>query len=332
MLIIEYKCKFIYFNQKRIQNLNLTDIMTKLAIGIDIGGTRTKIGLVDLTEGKVMETMISPTETIDSEKFLKNIELAVDALKLKAFDLNSEIAGIGFGIPGFVFENGVVDSTYGFLEFMEDYPLKELVETQFSLPCRSDNDARVVALGEALYGTGKGYKRVLVITLGTGLGLGFVANRKFETSLPFAHMGGHISIGHTDFKCYCGKQGCLESLVSATGIVDSAKRKGWEEKYPELPLNVESIFKAEQDGNTDAKTIVSEFLTQLKTGIHNYINLFAPNIIVIGGGVSKGMKPYLEQLSDVDFLKPYKSYQVEIALSELDEHSGILGAAALFNS
>ena len=206
------------------------------------------------------------------------------------------------------------------------------VESQFKLQCRSDNDARVVALGEALYGRGKGYNRVLVLTLGTGLGLGFVANGRFETSLPFAHMGGHISIGHTDFKCYCGKQGCLEALVSATGIVDSAKRLDWEAKYPGLPLNVETIFKAEQAGNADAAKIVSEFLTQLKTGIHNYINIFAPDIIVIGGGVSKGMKPYLEQLSDASFLKPYKSFQVEIALSELDEHSGILGAAALFNS
>jgi glucokinase len=310
----------------------MMNYMTKLAIGIDIGGTRTKIGLVDLTEGKVLETMISPTETIDSEKFLKNIELAVDALKQKASGLNSEIGGIGFGIPGFVFENGMVDSTYGFLEFMEDYPLKELVESQFSLPCRSDNDARVVALGEALYGRGKGYNRVLVLTLGTGLGLGFVANGRFETSLPYAHMGGHISIGHTDFKCYCGKQGCLESLVSATGIVDSAKRKCWGDKYPELPLNVETIFKAEQAGNVDAVQIVSEFLAQLKTGIHNYVNLYAPDIIVIGGGVSKGLKPYLYGLCDADYLMPFKSYEVKIALSELDEHSGILGAAALFNN
>ena len=306
--------------------------MAKLAIGIDIGGTRTKIGLVDVTAGKVLETMISPTETIDSDKFLKNIELAVDRLKQKALGLNSEIYGIGFGIPGFVFENGVVDSTYGFLGFMEDYPLKELVESQFTLPCRSDNDARVVALGEALYGRGKGHNRVLVLTLGTGLGLGFVANGRFETNLPFAHMGGHMSICHTEFQCYCGKQGCLESLVSATGIVDSARRMEWEVKNPELALNVETIFKAEQEGNTDATKIVSEFLTHLKTGIHNYINIFAPNIIVIGGGVSKGMNPYLEQLSDVEFLKPYKSYQFEIALSELDEHSGILGAAALFNT
>jgi glucokinase len=306
--------------------------MNKFVVGIDIGGTRTKIGLVDLKIGKVLDLKIVPTETVDDRLFLNHIVKTVANLKLIAAETKAEIAGIGFGIPGFVFENGVVDSTYGFLEFMEDYPLKEIIQNTIGLPCLLDNDARCIALGEALYGAGKNSKRILVLTLGTGLGFGFVTNDKFETTLPYAHMGGHISIGHTTFKCYCGKQGCLESLVSATGIIASAKRLGWETKFPDLPLKVETIFEAEQQGNTIAVQIVSDFIAQLKTGIHNYINLFAPDIIVIGGGVSKGMKPYLERLSGDDFLKPYKNYHVNIVLSELDEHSGILGAAALFNS
>jgi len=305
--------------------------MNKLAIGIDIGGTRTKMGLVDLRKGEVLEMIISPTEKKDSDNFLKIINSGIDQLKAVAKKEQSPILGVGFGVTGFVHENGNVDSTYGFLEFMEDYPLAEYIQRYSSLPCRADNDARVVALGEALYGIGKGENRVLVLTLGTGLGLGFIANGKFETSLAYAHMGGHISIGRTDFKCYCGKEGCLEALVSATGIVDSAKRSGWEQKYPNLALNVQSIFNAEQEGNEDAKQIVTEFLGYLKMGIDNYINLFAPDMIIIGGGVSKGMKPYLDKLTRIDFLPPYKSYKVKIALSELDEHSGILGSAALFN-
>jgi len=305
--------------------------MKKLAIGIDIGGTRIKIGLVDLKMGIVLETFISPTEKKDSDKFLQIIRAGIDKLRLVAKRERSPVLGVGFGVTGFVFDDGMVDSTYGFLEFMEDYPLAGFIEKHCSLTCYADNDARVVALGEALYGKGKGYDRVLVLTLGTGLGLGFVANGRFETSLPYAHMGGHMSIGNSDFTCYCGKQGCLESLVSAPGIVDSAIRCGWKQKYPNLPLDVEAIFKAEQEGNPEAVLVVSEFLNNLKTGIGNYINLFAPDIIVIGGGVSKGMKPYLDRLTQVDILKPYKSYQVKIALSELDEHSGILGSAALFN-
>lgn len=306
--------------------------MSRLAIGIDIGGTRTKIGLVDLDRGEVLKTIISPTEKQNADKFMETISSGIDQLKSLATGMETEVLGVGFGVTGFVFEDGMVDSTYGFLEFMEDYPLAHLIEKHCSLSCRADNDARVVALGEALYGRGRSFNRVLVLTLGTGLGLGFVSSGKFESNLPYAHMGGHMSIGHSEFTCYCGKRGCLESLVSATGIVDSARRLDWEHKYPHLPLNVETIFKAEQQGNADAVSVVSEFLGHLKKGIDNYINLFAPDIVVISGGVSKGMGPYLENLTKIDFLTPYKRYKVEIALSELDEHSGILGAAALFNS
>jgi glucokinase len=311
--------------------LKIKTKMKKLAIGIDIGGTRTKLGLVDLEKGEVLEMLISPTETKDSDRFLEIINSGIDQLKMVAQKEHSPILGVGFGVTGFVFEDGMVDSTYGFLEFMEDYPLSKYIEKYSSLPCRADNDARVVALGEALYGIGKGQNRVLVLTLGTGLGLGFIANSAFETSLPYAHMGGHIIVGHTDFSCYCGKRGCLESLVSATGIVEAAKRLGWEQKYPNQELNVQTIFEAEQEGNEGAKEIVDQFLKYLKIGIDNYINLFAPDMIIIGGGVSKGMKPYLSQLTQIDFLPPYKNYNVKIALSELDEHSGILGSAALFN-
>ncbi len=254
--------------------------MKKLAIGVDIGGTRTKIGLVDLEAGQVLKVLISPTEKEDPDKFLQTIISAITQLKGLVDEKKSTLMGAGFGVTGFVFGNGVVDSTFGFLQFMEDYPLTTLVEKHCSIPCRADNDARVVALGEALYGKGKGYKWVLVLTLGTGLGLGFVADGRFESSLAFGHMGGHISIGQTDFTCYCGKRGCLESLVSATGIVASAIRSGWKEKYPALPITVEALFKARQEGNVDAIAIVSAFLAHLNAGISTYINLFAPDIIV----------------------------------------------------
>lgn len=305
--------------------------MKKLAIGIDIGGTRTKLGLVDLDKGEVLEIIISATERTSSSTFLQIINTGIDDLKAIAIKEEATILGVGFGVTGFVFEDGMVDSTYGFLEFMEDYPLADYIQKYSSLPCRADNYARVVALGEAVYGIGKDENRVLVLTLGTGLGLGFIVNGKFETTLPYSHMGGHISIGNSAIKCYCGKYGCLESFVSATGIVESAKLMGWQQKYPHLELNVQTIFKAEQEGNEDAKVIVAKFLNHLKIGMDNYINIFAPDMIIIGGGVSKGMQPYLAQLQQIEFFGPYKNYSVKIVLSKLDEQSGILGSAALFN-
>jgi glucokinase len=305
--------------------------MPKYAIGIDIGGTRTKLGLVDLEEGRVVDMFVSPTERNDSELFISALYSQYCTLMEKTGLVREMISGLGIGAPGFVYEDGSVDSTFGFLPFMDaHYPLKERLEQKFKIPCRVDNDARVVALGEALFGRGKGFGRVLVLTLGTGLGLGFIVNGKFETKLPYAHLGGHITIATSDIQCYCGRRGCMEALVSATGIIEAAARAGWEKEHPDIPLAAESVFEAAGHGNKLAVSIVSDLLENLKTGISNFITIFAPDIIIIGGGVSKGLMPYLGQLRKLSYLKPFTYYDFEIVLSELDEHSGILGSAALF--
>ncbi|HOY20417.1 MAG TPA: ROK family protein [Haliscomenobacter sp.] len=304
--------------------------MKKLAIGIDIGGTRSKIGLVDLTAGQVLETQILPTETKNAARFEQAIGETIQTLKAKAAVLQADVLGIGIGVSSFVHADGLVDSTYGFIDFMEDYPLANIIQTEHALPCRIDNDARLVALGEAVYGRGQGFERVLVLTLGTGLGLGFVVNQQLDGKLPFAHMGGHMSIVQNGINCYCGKTGCLESLVSATGMLAAAERSNWPAQNPELPFTVESIFQASAAGNPEAIQLIDAFIEQLKTGISNYINLYAPNVIVLGGGVAKGLTPYLPRLLEADLLGPYKGYQTSITISKLEEQAGILGAAALF--
>ncbi|UFH57920.1 ROK family protein [Spirosoma sp. KNUC1025] len=305
--------------------------MKTLAIGIDIGGTRTKIGLVNLDTGQVEGILITPTETKDADQFLKTIGEAISQFKRKAATEQAILVGVGMGVPGFVFADGTVDSTYGFLEFMEDYPLAAHIQQQHDLPCLLDNDARVVALGEAIYGQGRGFVRILVLTLGTGLGIGFTIDGKLDGQLPFAHMGGHMTITTNDFVCYCGKTGCLESLVSGAGIGRIAARRGWLQQYPEIPLTAESIFAQKHSGNTVAKAIVDEYIDYLKTGIDNYINLYAPDVIVLGGGIAKGLsKNETDQLYTSSLLRPYKAYKTTVLISELEEQAGILGSAALF--
>lgn len=305
--------------------------MNKLSIGVDIGGTRTKLGLVDLKYGEVIEQLVFSTETHSSEIFLEKIGEVINKFKTVALSLKREIAGIGFGIPGFIFSNGVIDTTYGFVEFMESYPLKKLIKEKFNLPCVLDNDARVVALGESLFGEGKNYNRVLVLTLGTGVGVGFVINGKLNEPLAFAHMAGHITITTNDIACYCGKTGCLESLVSATGLCDMAKRNGWEERYPQTPLTAQDIFVQREKNNELALAIIDQYKSYLRTGIDNYINIYAPDVIILGGGVAKGLVNDLRDLHNPDLLFPYQTYQTEIKTSLLEESSGILGAAALLN-
>jgi glucokinase len=307
--------------------------MGRYAVGIDIGGTRTKIGIVDLDRGAVRDMLLTPTERYDAGKFISGLFSQYLSLLENTGIRNDEVAGLGIGAPGFVYDDGSVDSTFGFLPFMDlHYPLRQELEKKFSLPCMVDNDARIVALGEAIYGRGKGYSRVLVLTLGTGLGIGLVVNGRFETTLPYAHLGGHITIADSDVVCYCGRSGCMEALVSATGITGAAARAGLFESEPGIPQEARAVFEAAQRGNEKARMIISELIRHLSTGISNYITLFVPEIIIIGGGVSKGLSPYLDTIRQLKYLPPFSTYKFEIALSDLDELSGILGSAALFNN
>ncbi len=124
--------------------------MDQLAIGIDIGGTRTKLGLVNTSTGQLIDKIIHSTEKVKEDVFLLQIKSGIQQLRSVTHNLGTTVSGIGFGVPGFVNEVGVVDSTYGFLDFMENYPLVTIIENEFDLPCSVDNDARMVALGEAL--------------------------------------------------------------------------------------------------------------------------------------------------------------------------------------
>jgi glucokinase len=306
--------------------------MTKLAIGIDIGGTMTKIGLVDLDGFRVLEIFLTNTEKTNAEKFIQNLLVGIDTLREKSKLFHTEVLGIGIGVSGFVFEDGLVDSTYGFQQFMEDYPLAEIIHKMTGLPCKVDNDARLVVLGEALAGKGVGFKRVLGLTLGTGLGVGFVNGGKLDQDLPFAHMSGHMSINDNGVKCYCGKVGCLESLVSASGLMATANNLNWFEQNPSYKKDSKSIFEAAQSGNSAAIEIITQFIQDLKTGISNYINIYAPELIILGGGLSKSLGPYLVQLGQINDLPPFKKYKVRIERSVLGEKAGVIGAAALFKN
>jgi glucokinase len=300
----------------------------KLAIGIDIGGTRTKVGLVDLAAGQVEDLRIMPTETKDSTRFLQGINQAIRELQTQAAGQSVELTGVGVGVSGFVWADGSVDTTYGFLEFMEDYPLAALLQEEHHLPCWLDNDARAVALGEALYGQGRGHSRVLTLTLGTGLGVGFTVDGRLEGALPYAHMAGHLTIATNDTPCYCGKTGCLESLVSAAGVMQLARHRHWTPPAAQ-PLTAEAVFRAQQAGDPVAAAVVAEYVGYLRTGIDNYVNLYAPDLVVLGGGIAQGLRELTAQLHNPALLNPFKRYRTRVVVSELAEHAGILGSAAL---
>lgn len=305
--------------------------MDQLVIGVDIGGTRTKLGLVNISTGEVLYEIVHATEKESEELFLQRIYKSIHEFSIWLNSAAANLYGIGFGIPGFVDGHGVVDSTYGFLQFMENYPLQSKIEADIGIACRLDNDARVVALGEALFGLGKNHSRVLALTLGTGLGAGFVVNGAFPDLFPLGHMSGHMSISDKEGQCYCGKTGCLEAQVSSAAILNSTHLTTLASLTGSTP-GPEQVFALALEGNPFAIDIVNDMIEALRKGIYNFINIYAPDIIVLGGGISKSLGGYVDRLVRHNYLLPHKNYTWELRISDLQEQAGILGAAALFSN
>ncbi len=293
-------------------------------IGVDVGGTRTKAGLVNIATGEVVQANVQATEKNDAQLFVAQLDSAIENFKRTAAQIGGTVSGIGIGVPGFTTAGGQVLTTYGAVSFMENYPLKQVVEERFSIPCSIDNDARAVALGEAVFGKGKGFDRVLVLTLGTGVGFGFVVSGRFSDAAPFSHMGGNMVVTSTGGECYCGKSGCLEALVSSSGIIHLSKEAGLENI-----ASSQTVFELAASGNGIATQVVDQVIQYLHTAIHNYTNLFAPDIIVLGGGIAKNLSPYLDKIKGRSYMGPYPGYDFRLTVSSLQEEAGVLGCAAL---
>ena len=195
----------------------MTMVSPRLALGVDIGGTRSKYGLVDIARGQVVHQVVCPTARDDEDQFLRNLRQAcVACCDLAHVDL-ADVAGIGIGVPGFTYQ-GTVESTWGFLPFMEHYPLVRRVQESLGCPCRIDNDGRLIALAESRYGEGRRYTRALTLTLGTGVGFGFTVDGQLVDPDPRAHMAGHLPIRDTSPPCYCGIEGCPESSTERAAM------------------------------------------------------------------------------------------------------------------
>jgi glucokinase len=308
--------------------------MPNFGLGIDIGGTQTKMGLVDLETGAVVDYLVYATEKHEASLFLNNLYLQYNLLLQKTKVSPAKVLGLGIGVPGFVNDFGVVESTFGFLSFMEDYPLQSLLQEKFQFECKVDNDARVVGLGESFFGSGKDYKRVLTLTLGTGVGFSWVVDGKFIGNMAFDHMAGHITIHPDGPACYCGKKGCAESLVSATALVKNVLRnmeKGNDSilmKYGDQ-LNTIEVLKAFNLGDGLAVKVVNEYVNSLKTCIDNFIYLYAPDVIVLAGGLGQGLSQFIPSLQQQNIIPPFKDYLLQVKTTSLGAEAGIIGAALL---
>lgn len=300
--------------------------MSKYAFGIDIGGTRVKAGLVDTSNGKIISYRVfrsAKEETL----FLSSLKNALVSMQEEANVPWTQINGSGVSVTGFVHTNGIMGkSKAAFLPFLSGYPIAARLEQVLNMPVRVDSDGRIICYGECLYGAGKNYERVLLITLGTGIGFCLLENAVIPTAPAIMHMGGHIKVRNSNEKCYCGLTGCFEQQCSGTALMFRYRSMTGAEAAGE------EIFRCAAVGEPMAVRLMDDYINDFCCGLNQFVFSHAPDVIVIGGGVANGLKKYKDRIQGNITAKCYDTYQCDIRFAELGDMAGIIGAAALWRN
>lgn len=321
--------------------MNRLERKNKVIVGIDLGGTKIKIGLLDLTYQIIGQTAISTHADRPYQQVIADMGQAVIALlKENGYSLK-DCLGVGVGSPG------TIDSESGMVLYSNNIrwdcvPLAKELQHYLPLPIYINNDANCAALGEVVKGAARGYQNVVFLTLGTGVGGGIVINGKiFEGGHPGGVELGHIRQGSEGRKCTCGREDCFETYASATALITDTKKMA--RQYPESMLwtlceqdlekiNAKTPFDAALKGDYCGKILVENYIQYLADGIINLVNIFRPDLVVLGGGICAQREKLTEPLTK--YLKKYcfganVSYIPEVVIAENGNEAGMIGAAKL---
>lgn len=311
-------------------------------IGIDVGGTNVKIALVN-EKGRIIYSNSIPTRAeMGYEYTIGNMKEAIKILLTETKSTPVDIEGMGFGFPGQIdCQKGIVRLAPNIPGWV-DVPIANIMEEEFSIPTRVDNDVRCAALGELNFGAGVGCENLICITVGTGIGSGLIINGKLVRGASNA--AGEIGHIKLDIQggplCGCGDRGCLEAFASGPSIVALAEdyiKGGKSTKYRELAnpeITPYIVSEAAKQGDPVAKrifTIVGEYIG---VGLASVVNLLNPEKIIIGGGVAAAgdilMNPIKETL--VKRAMPIAGAAVEVVPAQLGNTAGVIGASLLIKS
>lgn len=309
-------------------------------LGIDLGGTNVAAGIVDknhqLLKKTSRKTQVPCSETEMCDQLAASVTETLDAAGLKIDD----IPYVGIGCPGTVNrESGVIEFANNL--YFNNFPLQSMLEKKIGKKVIVENDANAAAYGEYKDGALKGAKIAVAITLGTGVGSGIIIDGKILAGSNFAggEMG-HMVIVANGRKCTCGRRGCWETYASATGLITSTREAM--EKNPSSALwkiagspekaDGRTAFRAMREGDAAGKAVVDEYIFYLACGVTNCINIFQPDILCIGGGISNEGDALLDPLRAIvrkDSYSINSTKQTLICRAKLGNDAGILGAALL---
>ena len=311
--------------------------MAEYYVGIDIGGMTIK-GIVLDKDGKALCEDVAVTGSENGGDFMCDIIAELVFSMLKKCGVDKEDAHVGVGCPG------IIDSENGVLVFsgnlnLRDYPLASKLKERIGISVKITNDANAAALGEAKFGAGKNYKNSILVTLGTGVGGGIIIDGElFEGYRSAGAEIGHMVIERHGDVCTCGRRGCFEAYCSATALVrrtrrqmeDNPRSAMWT-KYTPDTANGKTAFDFYHT-DIDAKEVVDWYTKYLACGIANLANIFRPEIIMLGGGVSEqgdNLIVPLKTYVDKELFGGTAYAPVKIVKASLGSKAGAYGAAAL---
>ena len=309
----------------------------KFTVGIDIGGTNTKLGLVD-SEGHLLRRVNFSTNPLLS--FADYQLLLTNALEEVTHDIPKEdLLGVGMGVPGANGKTGSIPEAAN-IPFLTEIPLQSALKELWNLPVFVAKDANAAALGEMLFGSAKGMDHFILLTLGTGLGSGVVINGKIVSgSNGLAAEYGHSVLVKNGRSCNCGQRGCFETYVSATGLKRTAisllantNQHSILRDLSPNQLDAQKIAEASENGDEIAKMAIKKTAQWLGLKMVDLVVLTDPEAIILAGGLSKIGDYFLQTVSeslDKKLLPMFKG-KVKVVYSGLgSDDAAILGAASL---
>jgi glucokinase len=313
----------------------------KLLVGVDIGGTTIKIAFINLHGDIIRSWEIETDKRERGQHIPTTISKSIDQKLNELYQSKNRLIGIGIGAPGPVNKDDGSISVAVNLGW-ENFPLKDILERETSLPVVVENDANIAAIGEMWKGAGRGATNLICVTLGTGVGGGIIVNGEIVHGANGAGGEiGHITTVPKDGSaCNCGKSGCLETVASATGIVRLAQKElcftdctsKLRDFYEEnQTLTAKKVFDAANEGDEIAKQIIQQVVYHLGLALANLANGLNPEKIVLGGGVSKAGGVLLGPLKEefISFAFPRVAQGVEIVTATLGNNAGVIGGAWL---
>lgn len=316
----------------------------KYYIGVDVGGTNVAVGVVNENNEIVIKTSFPTNAPTTAEKLVNEIADTSKELCNKASVSFDDVAWIGIAAPGNLNPvEGTVARMHNLgIEFAH---LTKLVEEKLPIKCYIENDANAAAYGEYIAGGAKGANSVICVTIGTGVGGGIIINGKIYSGFNFcgAEMG-HIVMVYDGIECNCGRKGCMEKYCSATALIEQTKNAMlknpdslmWQESANIEDVNGRTAFNAMKKGDVTATNVVNQFISYLACGCTTFINIFQPDVLLIGGGISKEGEILLKPLREIINKEMFNhdapdEKKTKILPAVLGNDAGIIGAAKLGN-